>query len=208
MKLTHKLLVAVLLFTANSALAQDVELSAYTGWMFGGVSKYSYNLGSSELKNVSGQNYGGTFSVRMPSFVILEVGYMRMDSELKFRGYLGETNQTIDMSTEYYQIGAVKEIVPDGDLRPFGLISIGAVRYHPKEGFYSDEWLFAANLGLGAKYYISDRFGLRLQARMMMPFSWVSGGVYCGTGGCGSGVSASSTVIEGDISGGILVVLK
>lgn len=208
MKFTKIAQTFFLLLALVEATAQDIEISAYTGWMFGGVSKYSYNLGSSELKNVSSQNYGGSFSFRLPSFAILEIAYTRMDSELKIRGYLGETRSNIDMSTEYFQIGGIKEIVQEGDIRPFGLISIGAVRYHPKESQYSDEWLFAGNLGLGAKYYISDRIGLRLQARLMMPFSWVSGGVYCGTGGCGSGVSASSTVIEGDISGGLLVVLK
>ena len=190
--------------------AQDLEIGAYTGWMFGGAVNYSYTVNSGKLKNVDSQNYGGTINYRIQDIAMLEIGYMRMDSDFEDRGgFLDASRGSLPVSTEYFQIGALKELGFE-KLRPYGMFTLGAVRYHTKEAGFSDLWRFAINLGLGAKVYLgeNERFGLRVQARMMAPINWAGVGLYCGTGGCGSSVNVGSTVIEGDLTGGVFVVLK
>jgi len=208
----RKILVTLIVAFAFSPVlkAQDLEIHAYTGWMFGFSANYNYSINSGKLKNVDAQNYGLTLNYRLQGIVMLEIGYMRMDSYFEDRGgYLNETRNSIAVATEYYQIGGLKELA-DGKARPYGLFTLGAVRYSPKDPGFSDSWKFAFNFGLGAKVYFgeAERIALRVQGRLMMPINWAGLGVSCGSGGCGSGVTLGSTIIEGDLTAGLVVVLK
>jgi hypothetical protein len=70
-----------------------------------------------------------------------------------------------------------------------------------------DIWRFAFTVGGGAKIYLSDRFGLRLQGRIMAPLYFSGGGVYFGTGGSGFGVSGGIPILQGDFTAGLIIRL-
>ena len=209
----RNILVAIIAVFAFSPMlkAQDLEIHAYTGWMFGFSANYNYyNSNSGKLKNVDAQDYGLALNYRLQDIVMLEISYNRMDSYFEDRGgWLNETRNSIAVTTEYYQIGGLKELA-DGKARPYGLFTLGAVRYHPKTSGFSDSWKFALNFGLGAKVYLgqNERIALRVQGKLMMPINWAGFGVSCGGGGCGSGVTLGSTIVEGDLTAGLVVVLK
>jgi hypothetical protein len=61
-------------------------------------------------------------------------------------------------------------------------------------------------LGLGAKYFASERVGLRVQGRLYATFLDSGGGVFCGFGGCSLGLFGTG-VIQGDFSGGVTIAV-
>jgi hypothetical protein len=83
-----------------------------------------------------------------------------------------------DMDVNYYQIGGLGGI-PRGKALPFATFSLGATQYHFKSSNLDDSWRFSMIFGLGAKYYASEKMGIRIQANL--PFTWFSSnaGVAC-----------------------------
>jgi len=47
----------------------------------------------------------------------------------------------------------------------------------------SDTWRFAMTFGGGAKIFFSDKLGIRLQARLMVPVFFSGAGMYVGQAG-------------------------
>ena len=74
---------------------------------------------------------------------------------------------------------------------------------HPNESNYEDEWRFSIALGGGVKVEMSDKVGLRFQARLIIPMVFEGGSIYFGTGGSGVAVGAYTAFVEGDFSGGL-----
>jgi len=64
-------------------------------------------------------------------------------------------------------------------------------------------WSFAGTLGLGAKVYLNDKLGIRLQARMDLPLRF--SGLWIGTGG--GGASFVVPVWQFDFSAGVFLRL-
>ena len=183
------------------------EISVMTGYMWGG----KMNTPWGDLRIEDGQNWTVTLDVPLPQGVTAEIFYTRLDSELKYRGTLngGRFVDTtfFDMSTNYIQLGGLKELQTGSNLTPFGIFSIGATVFSPKTSSFSDEWVLSFGLGGGLKYYVSDRIGLRLDGRFLFPVYLTGGGFFCGTGGCGAGIGSSPVVLQGYIDGGVILRL-
>ena len=97
--------------------------------------------------------------------------------------------------------------VRKGKVMPFGMFTLGGTRIVPEwTGAASDDvWKFSIIFGLGAKIYINEKIGLRVQGRM--PWMFVDGGAYmgCGGGGCYTSFGGSG-LVQGDVSGGLFVM--
>jgi len=61
--------------------------------------------------------------------------------------------------------------------------------------------------GGGGKFYLSDKIGLRLQARMLLPMTFSGGGAWCGTGGCAAGFGAWAVLVQFDFTVGVFIRL-
>ena len=117
---------------------------------------------------------------------------------------LSVDSRKFDLDIHYIQIGGVKEFKIDR-VRPFGTLGLGASGFVPKNDRTLESWWsFAINFGAGVKINISESIGIRLQARMLMPLYFSGAGIFCSTGGCGGGLTASSNVIQGDFMGGLV----
>jgi len=55
--------------------------------------------------------------------------------------------------------------------------------------------------------WFSDRIGIRLQGRLLMPLYFAGAGVYFGSGGSGLSVGAGSTILQGDLTAGLIIGL-
>jgi len=182
------------------------EISVMAGYMWGG-STLTVN---GELKIEDGTNYGVMLDLPLPQKgITLELFYTRLDSKLNFksRTLSVEDSTLFDMSTNYIQIGGLKEVETGTNLRPFGIFAIGTTIFSPKTSAYSDQWVLSFSLGGGLKYYISERFGIRLDGRFLFPVYLAGGGFYCGTGGCGAGIGSSPVILQGFIDGGVIIRL-
>jgi hypothetical protein len=108
----------------------------------------------------------------------------------------------------YLQIGSVNELhLSNESVRPYGTATLGASWIHPKAENTSDKWLFTFALGAGIKYFFNDRIGIRIQARMLLPLVYNGTYFYIGTSGSGVGVSSTAAIVQGDFTGGLIIVL-
>ncbi|MBI2794819.1 MAG: hypothetical protein HYX66_09260 [Ignavibacteria bacterium] len=83
---------------------------------------------------------------------------------------------------------------------------LGLGIYDPERNQYQTNTFFAVSGLGGAKLFISDRIGLRLQGRLILPIYFGSLAFYCSGGGCGTGVSGTGT-LEGELSGGLFIMM-
>jgi hypothetical protein len=108
----------------------------------------------------------------------------------------------------YLQINSLNEFPLDNEaIRPYGTAGIGTSWIHPKEGNANDEWMFIFNAALGLKYFFSDRIGIRIQARLLLPMIFNGGGFYFGYGSGGAYVSSTTPIVQGDFTGGLIIAL-
>ena len=197
----------------SGAFAQKrVEITPFGGYLLGGSVKFY----EGKLKINNGASYGGNLAIGMDKGYLIEIGYTRMDSKADWNAYnnylIQYPDTSIDIATNYLQIGGVRELILDNDaVRPYGTFTLGTSWFHPKTDLGQDEWLFSITAGLGLKYFFSDRVGIRLQASLMLPMIFNGGGFYMGigTGGASSGVyvSSYSPIVQGNFTGGLIFVL-
>ncbi len=191
-------LLAILFILPQQAFSQNgIELSGYTGWMLGG----KVNLYNGSLKIEDGQNWGITLSKQIAPGMHAELMYNRLVSDLMIRVYGDVPYVYTKVATQYFHAGAVKELMSEGVVRPYGTGSMGATIFSDQEGFDSDKWRFSVGLGGGLKIFPTERIGFRLQARMLVPLYF--NGLWFGTGG--AGVSTSSSIVQGDFTGGVIL---
>jgi hypothetical protein len=204
------LLVLVLIFLDPSASSAQgkLELTPFAGYQFGG----KLRMYQGDLKFKDNMNYGLVLDYEIATDSKLEFLWAQMNTTAEFRPYYGweEYRGSFDLDINYFQIGGVREI-NNGQVRPFGAFTLGATYFHPKDNIVSDSWQFSMTLGGGAKIWLSDRVGIRLQGRLLMPMYFTGVGIYAGigTGGAsgGLGVGAGATVLQGDLSAGLMIAI-
>jgi opacity protein-like surface antigen len=204
------MIIGLLIFSGSSVFAQHgIEIAPFYGYQFSGsipTSKGKANIKDSD-------DYGVAVNVPIPmrGGIELELLFLHADTRVEVLKYdygVVVDRQTFDLSYEYYQLGSMKTIrVPGKNVVPFGGLTLGASRYHPKSTSRKDEWFFSATLGAGVKIYPSEKVGLRLQGRLLLPFQWGGGSLWCGTGGCSIGVGTTSVFLSGDLTAGLIIRL-
>ncbi len=198
-----KLLFIVALIPLFSIAQGGAEIIPFAGYMFGG----SVNFYEGKYKITDGVDYGLSVLVPIREVVDVELNYTRMDSEGKFTaysGYPGFVDKQTVMSTNYFQVGAVKAFTKQNPkIIPFGSFSLGATWFDFTD--YQDAWLFSITAGLGVKFMFSSRVGIMLRGRFMMPMFFGGVGFYAGTGGAGVGLNSYAAIIQGDFNGGLII---
>ncbi len=210
MRKTLFALIAILLIV-NSVNAQKIEITPIAGYMFGG----SVNFIEGKLKIKDDLSYGGMMSFKIDRDVAVEFSYVRMDTRAEWRsGYIyapDYPNRNFDLNVNYMTIGAVRESEIADNIKGFGTLALGAAYFNPSSSTIKDVWRFAGSLAAGVKLYLTDRIGIRLQGRLLLPMYFAGGGAYCGVGSggssCGLGVSTTAVILQGDLSGGLIIAL-
>ena len=169
-----------------------------------------------ELSGIYGYQWGGTVRSYEGDYVLsdsgawgiianitvgpgsqLEFSYNRQDTQLMWKQG-GIEHQLFDVAVEYWQGGGLYEFKRAGNVRFFGSFTLGATHLAPKESVYADDWRFSTVFGIGAKVFVSEKVGLRLQASL--PLTWLWSGAYCGWYGCTYG---GQGVVQGNLSAGL-----
>ena len=199
-----KLIILITLFP-TLIFSQGVELVPFAGYMFGGKVKYF----EGDVKFENGMDYGLSILVPMSPYVELELNYTRMESQATFSpnpGYPALNYQKTNVATNYFQIGGLSKFGDvDATAVPFGSFSLGATWFHTDD--FGDEWRFSIVLGLGVKIMFSERIGIILRGRLMMPMLFGGAGFGFGTGGSGVYVSSVVAPWQGDFNGGLVIKL-
>lgn len=215
MKKIGLLLIISILLHVNSGIAQQltpasadydhkVEITPIVGYLLNG----NIDFYQGELTFDNNINYGIAASVSTGYGTAIEFAYTFSPSTARFRSFSPDyINTSVATHINYIQLNGVKEFL-DGQVRPFGFIGAGVSGFVAQEGLYDDWWSFAMNFGLGVKINITESIGIRLQGRMLLPLNYGGIGFYCGTGGCGGGATAYSTMIQGDFMGALVIGIK
>ena len=182
------------------------EISAFGGYTFGGRLDVVYNGVAGTLQIADQGSYGMAFDVRVRPGIVTEFLYVRQPTTLYFKPFTGARDEVFPMHVAYYQLGGLYEF-PKGRLRPFAGVGLGLVHFNPKQAFASSEWRMAANASIGFRAFVTDRIGIRGQFHGLLPFQFSTGGIFCGGGGCSIGVSGGTAIIQGMVSGGVVIAM-
>jgi len=207
------IIVALVLFTTQEICAQ-VEIGAFGGWLWtGSIPAYRQDIKVSDKGN-----YGITAGFRIHDEMIVEFEWNHTENSASFYEYnigggFGDY-QNVPMTLNYYLLGFNYLMTQNEPVVPYGLVNIGMLNIKSDEfsNYQSNSVnYFTMGLGGGLRYYLSDRIGIRLQARLLLPMQFGGVGFGCGigTGGanCGAGVSTYTNIIQGDFTGGIVLKL-
>ena len=211
-----KLIFFTLLFPAMMLAQGGAEIVPFAGYMFGG----SINYYEGKLNVQNGLNYGVSVLVPVQSLVDLELNYTRMDKvKATFDPYSGYNppayqDDEIYVVTNYFQVGVISKFHNGGGMaQPFGSVSLGATWFDTSTtensaySSYEDVWRFSVIVGLGVKLMFSERVGIMLRGRLMMPMTFSGVGFYAGTGGAGISTGSWVAPLQGDFNGGLIIKL-
>jgi hypothetical protein len=194
---TIVILLGMLILVPALGWAQKFEITPMIGYQFGGKVQ-----GDVRDLNIDGNvNYAIYLGYQAIPKLFVELSYTYMKTSMKWEYDLLPDEPLGDLGIHYFQIGSSR-VFMDGRVQPFALGSLGATWFNPEDSAIDDEWRFSIALGGGAKVWITQKIGARLQGRLLMPISFE--GVWFGTGGAGL---AGSVLFQGDFSAGVVIGL-
>ena len=204
------LLAIFLVMVHAGSYAQRVELTATGGYQYWGSYKYynSFNNSNGKLALEDGPCYGGIlgFEIREQTFV--ELVFNHQDSRLVDKPNYGYETKICDLGANYFQLNGTRTVLLNDKVEPYATLGMGAALFDPASNKYSSLWKFAVNFGAGVKYFISDKVGVRAGFGFWAPIQGVGLGVGIGTGGAYAGASTYTTIIQMNVSGGLIFRLR
>jgi hypothetical protein len=175
-----------------------VQITPFAGYQFGG--SVSSELFDSKYSFGSGLNYGGTIDFAISHSWRLELYYSRQDTQLE----ASRANLDLfDLKIERLMVGLLEE-KGEGSVKYFGSLLLGATRYQPGTGDFSDSTHFTAGLGLGVKTFFTDNVGLRLEGHAFYTVVESNGGMFCVDGTCLFNFSGRG-IWQGDLAAGLII---
>jgi hypothetical protein len=206
-------LTAALAAFAGSALpaaaqSHKVELTPFVGYMFGG----EVNVRNGSMSISDDMNYGLVLDFVLNRNTELEASYTRMDTELVFDEFRVGKRPIYSMSVNYWQFGGQYRFNPTATVRPFLSGTLGFTYYGVGDRLDSEapqlssETFFSMVFGGGVKIFPSQRIGIRLAGHLYSTILSSGSGFWCGTGGCGVGLSGWG-FWQGDVQAGLTIAM-
>jgi hypothetical protein len=162
--ITLSAIVMLLLTMAAELNGQKFEIIPFAGYQ----TSARINAYEGYFRVNDGINYGIAANFGASQGYRIELEYSRMGSSLTYT-FDNVTEKKCDLTTSYFSIGGVVQINPENMIVPFGKISLGAVYYNPIESDIDKENVMHFSFASGAKIYLNDHFGIRLQAAIHLP---------------------------------------
>jgi hypothetical protein len=195
---------ALLMLSGIVVNAQHVELSPFVGYETGANISSSYG----NLHIGDGMDFGGILNVGMGGGRYGEFSYSHLSSYLDVESGMATTRKC-DLAVDYYSLGFLQEIKPDANATPFGLFTFGIVNYRPTSGTdISSENKMHVSIAGGVKIKATEKIGIRLQARLLMPLYYAGNYFYVGTGGSGAGMSGGIHGVQGDFTAALVIKIR
>ncbi len=191
----------------TSAFAQ-IEAAFTYGYRFGGRLPVRYNNQWGELRANATDAFGADLRYDFGNGTRAMVAYTRQVTRIDFvGGGFFEREEFINTTVEYVTLGIMRGSTFREGINPFGGASFGMAIMSPRQTDLSQEIRLGINLQGGFNYFFTEKVGLRVSVGMYAPLMFAGVGIFCGGGGCNTGVSAGSTILQGDISTGLVVRL-
>lgn len=184
------------------------ELTPMVGYFFGGSVKF-YEGKLNIKDNVS---FGFVAGLPISNGTTVEFSYTGMSSTAEWRPYFSYEGKyparDFGMNVNYFNLGGLRTVPLAENVKGFGGLRLGAAYFNSTADDIDDAWRFEVSLGGGVKVYLTDRVGLRFQGNFHIPLVLSGGGLFCGIGSGGSGcnvsVGSTSSILQGDLSAGLV----
>ena len=159
------LMVAAFVFLLPLSARSEIKAGSFEVSPFVG-----YNLfeNSQNLKDrpVFGGRLGYNFTRHFGIEGAVEFINSRVDDKAKTGGKEGQFRSPMDgVDLTFYHIDAVYHFIPDGKFSPFVVAGFGGAHYSPT---ISTKDMAAFNVGVGAKYWLTDNIALRFDIKDYM----------------------------------------
>ena len=155
-----------------------------------------------------GASFAGVLSFEKSRNLSIDLTYNRQVTTFSVKDYYNISNtQDINGTVGYIMIGASHSPDFTAKVAPYAGFMLGTAIFSPKEK-YAETWKFALGGKLGVIVHASDKVGIVLQTQLMVPVQSVGYMVGCGTSGCGSGASTSSSATQLGFMGGLEIKLN
>jgi opacity protein-like surface antigen len=187
------------------AQGRPMQIYVLAGYQFNG--RMDFYEGNFKMQDKG--NWGVGLDVETQPGMNVGFEYSRSNTSGHFSSYYPITypDRDADLTVDYFQL-AIKRGQTKGPLEGYGLFSLGATWFNMLEEDIEDGWMFSMALGAGVNYFLTDKFGIKLQGRLLMPMYFAGMGMFVGIGGGGvsTGVSANAwaPVVQGDLTGGLV----
>ena len=182
------------------AQTRSVEITPFVGYQAGG----SASSFEGSLDILADVDYGVAVDVRVTPDTTLQVLFNRQDTNVDIR--IHDVFETIRLQegliVDDYHLGGTVEF-PRGRLRPYFALTAGATRFDLAREGVRDEWRFSMGFGEGFKTYLTERFGFRVDGRILPTFVNTNAGFFCSfPGGCLVSIS-SDFVVQANATFGV-----
>ena len=199
-----------LTWSAVPATAQThkVELTPFVGYMFGG----EVNVWNGSMSVKDDMNYGLVLNFVLNRQGELQASYTRMDTELVYDEWKVGKRPIYETSVNVWQFGGQYRFNPTETVRPFISGTLGFTHYSVGDQLDADapqmssETFFSMVFGGGVKIFPSERIGIRLAGHLYSTILSSGSGFWCGTGGCGVGLSGWG-FWQGDVQAGLTIAM-
>jgi hypothetical protein len=191
-----------------AAEAQQFELTPFVGYQFGG----EVRLIDGDISIKDDMNYGLVLDYTLNRNAQLEASYTRQDTKIEFDEYRVGKRPIYEVSVNYWQIGGLYRFNPTATVRPFFTGTLGFTYFGVGDQLDDDaprvtsDTFFSMVFGGGVKIFASERIALRLAGHLYSTIISSGSGFWCGTGGCGVGLSGWG-VWQGDVSAGLTIAM-
>ena len=200
----RRVLVSIfILMVFYTVKAQKIEIAPFIGYETG--AKVRTNLGT--LRIGDGMDFGGSLDIGMGGGRYAELSYSHMSTYLNLDEALN-SRKLCNLAVDYYSAGILQELKPQAKASPYGMLTVGLVNYRPTSGDLVSENKMHVSLAGGIKVRATERIGLRLQARLLMPIYYAGTYFSIGTGGGGYGIAGGIVAVQGDFTAGLVIAIK
>lgn len=188
------MLVALVLAAAVRTEAQQIEITPFVGYQFGGELE---EAGDEPITRDLDQNptWGLLLDFSVTDLEQVEIYYSRQDTDLN-RG----TDPPVGVTVDHFQIGAIHQYAPNRPVNPYIGISLGASKF--VVGGDSDT-RFSGSLSGGVKMVVSDHLGFRFDGRIF-GISTGSDPITCSEGYC-IGYPDTSIIWQYTVNAGVMI---
>lgn len=188
--------------------ATNFEVTPSVGYMFNGAAQFAEGVVDFE----NSVSFGIAASARLNVFADLEFDYTwaaQTGLEFESNGLFGNADISTTVNIHHLTLNLNNYLRPSKQFRPFINIGAGAAIYAVDGG--ETRGYFALTTGLGGKFYINEKIGIRLQGRLLAPLYYEGADYYPSieTGGTDPGLTLNATValMEFDLRTGIIIRL-
>jgi len=155
------------------------EVMPFVGYRMGGDFDITGATGGADLDDE--RSFGLAVNLAIDEGSSYEVFYSRQEASFARTSALAP----FDLNVEYLHFGGTLVVNDELPLAPYIVGGLGLTRFNPQTALGSDDTRFSFSLGAGVKLPVTQRFGLRLEARGYLTLVDSDSAFFCASGSQG-----------------------